>query len=59
MGLIADLGGDSLDILTIALSSALEHSDKNASLNAPLTPAFTCALTQALDSKCLLNFTPA
>ena len=36
--------------LTFALSSAF--------LNASLTPALSCALTRALNSKCLLNCTP-
>ena len=38
------------DCLNIALSGAF--------LNVSLTPALTCALTQALNSICLLNFTP-
>ena len=51
-------GCNSIDTLRMALTLAITIALSSAFLNASLTPASTCTLIQALNFKCLLNFTP-
>ena len=46
------------DGLNLHLNPHLDPQPENASLNEFLNPAFTCGLTQALNSKCQLNCSP-